>query len=232
MLAKSTSNTKMSVAPMCSEHDPFMLMRSMMLVEFRCPPMPMTGQFLENGTNTVINSHDLMATLVTQAFKHSDETKNNVRRQIQEALRERYLRELAEHAAQQGSFDSLYAIMTRHTREYIATYLLGTPFSVHDVLVLPPDRITPRIAEEIDHYERALRLVLMAATADQGAGEGNISNEASLRSHNATTVLDYCSQDVVQTLLMLCARSAINYEKEGVVHEPVLKRVCNGVGAE
>ena len=200
---------------MSDQDDPFMLLRSMMLTDFRCPPLPMVGQLVEDGSGTVINSHDLMATFVAQAFRHSDETKNNVRRQIQEALRDRYMRELAED---QGPFERTYSIMARHTREYLATYLLGTPFSVHDLHVLPPDQITPRIAKEIDHYGRALQIMAAGASAD-GVVLG-------------APVLDYGSQDVVQTLLVRCARSAVEYEKEGVVEEPVLKRMRNGVDAE
>lgn len=212
-----------------------MLVRSMMLLEFRCPPLPMTGQFVEDGSDTVVNSHDLMATLVAQAFRHSDETKNSVRRQIQEALRERYLRELAESCAggekASPSFERVYSVMARHTREYIATYLLGTPFSVHDIHVLSPDRITPRLAQEIDHYGRALRIVLGRPRGDpEPTTPSSINSGSDAPSPDA--VLDYSSHDVAQSLLVLCARRAINYEKEGVVHEPVLKRVCNGVGAE
>ncbi len=48
--------------------DPFMLMLSMMLTEFRCPQLPMVGQLAEDGSSTVINSHDLMATFVARRF--------------------------------------------------------------------------------------------------------------------------------------------------------------------
>ena len=197
---------------MSDQDDPFMLVRSMMLTDFRCPPLPMIGQFAEDGSSAVINSHDLMATLVAQAFRHSDETKNNVRRQIQEALRDRYMRELAED---QGPFERTYSIMSRHTREYLATYLLGTQFSVHDLRVLPSDQVTPRLAKEIDHYGRALQIMVAgSATA------------------TPLPAPDYSSQNVVQALLVRCARSAVEYEKEGVVEEPVLKRMRNGVDTE
>ena len=214
---------------MCDQEDPFMLVRSMMLTDFRCPPLPMTGQFVENGDDTVINSHDLMATLITHAFKLSDDTKNNVRRQMQEALRERYLKELGESDG--SSFETKYSIMARHTREYIATYLIGTPFSVSDVVVLSSDRITPKLALEIDHYGRALRIILMANKQKNEDESGRVSDETS-SIPPVVPVLDYGCHNVVQTLLVNCARSAVDYEKEGVVDEPVLKRVCYGVGAE
>jgi hypothetical protein len=50
--------------------------------------------------------------------------------------------------------------MSSHTREYIATYLLGTPFSVNDLQVLTPDQIRPKLAKEIDHYGRALKILM------------------------------------------------------------------------
>jgi hypothetical protein len=193
------------------DDDPFMLVRSMMLTEFRCPPLPMRGQFAEDGRETVINSHDLMATLVAQAFRLSDETKNNTRRQMQEALRERYLLELADT---RGCFETAYAAMARHTKEYMATYLLGTPFTVHDLHVLSPDQVTQRVAKEIDHYGRALGILVDIGLPPPASD------------------MDYGSYDVVQTLLMRCARCAIEYKEEGVVHEPVLKRMRNGVDAE
>ena len=205
--------------------DPFMLMRSMMLTEFRCPPLPMVGQLAEDGSSAVINSHDLMATFVAEAFRHSDETKNSVRRQIQTALRDRYMRALAEDT---GPFEKTYSIMARHTREYLATYLLGTPFSVHDLHVLPSDRITARLAKEIDHYTRALRIVVAAAGMEPVPQE----EEAASASPGAPAAVDYGSHDVVQVLLVRCARCAVQYEKEGVVDEPVLKRMRNGVDAE
>jgi hypothetical protein len=195
------------------EDDPFMLVRSMMLTEFRCPPLPMRGQLAEDGSETVINSHDLLATLVAQAFRLSDETKNSTRRQMQEALRERYLLELADN---RGCFEAAYAAMARHTQEYMATYLLGTPFTVRDLHVLPPDQITPRVAKEIDHYGRALGIL----TDHVGPPP------------QAASAVDYGSYDVVQALLMRCVRCAIEHKEEGVVHEPVLKRMRNGVDAE
>jgi hypothetical protein len=172
------------------ESDPFMLIRSMMLTDFKCPPLPMKGQFAEDGSETVINSHDLMATLVAQAYKLCDESKNNTRRKMQEALRERYMADLVEHA---GSFEKAYSVMASHTREYIATYLLGTPFSVSDLHVLTPDLVTPKLAKEIDHYGRALKIL-----KDGAAGMGDASE--------TSVILDYNSQDVVKTMLMRCVR--------------------------
>jgi hypothetical protein len=200
------------------ESDPFMLIRSMMLTDFKCPPLPMKGQFAEDGGETVINSHDLMATLVAQAYKLCDESKNNTRRKMQEDLRERYMVELVEHA---GSFEKAYAVMASHTREYLATYLLGTPFSVSDLHVLTPDLITPKLAREIDHYGRALKILTDGAA-------GMVIDDAS----ETSVVLDYNSHDVVKTMLMRCVRCAVEYKEEGIINEPVFKRMRNGINTE
>lgn len=223
------------------DEDPFMLVRAMVLTEFRCPPMPIAGQrFIDDkSSDAVINSHDLMATFMAESFRQDDESRNSVRRQIQVVLRDRYMRELSDmqsSSPQSSSFGVMYEVMSRHTREYMATYLLGTPFSVHDIRVLPPEYITPRLAKEIDHYGRALQIIaddrlnqsrLVLIGADAG-GDG----EAESRLATNNPVLDYRSQDVVQTLLMRCAGCAIEHKEEGVVHEPVLKRMRSDIGAE
>jgi hypothetical protein len=64
-----------------------MLVRAVVLTEFRCPPLPIVGQQI-SGDSAIINSHDLMAIFMTQSFRLSDESKNSVRRQIQEVVRE------------------------------------------------------------------------------------------------------------------------------------------------
>lgn len=197
--------------------DPFILVRAMVLTEFRCPPMPIVGQQLEMGTDAILNSHDLMATFMAQSFKLADESKNSTRRKMQEGLRERYLRELAEC---DGMFGKTYDVMARHTREYMGTYLLGTPWNASDLHILPSSHITQQLANEIDHYGRALQIVV-----DDSIGLIRTSPPDS-------PVLDYGSHNVVQGLLMRCARCAVEYQEEGVVHEPVFKRMRNGVDTE
>ena len=189
-----------------------MLVRSMMLTDFRCPPLPMRGKSAEDGTDRVINSHDLMATFVAQTFRLSDETKNNIRRKTQEALCDRYLRDLLDAGE---SVDKAYDTMDRHTKEYMATYLMGTPFTVDDLHILTADQITPHIAKEIDHYGRALQIVVSGDTSPA-----------------PIMAVDYGSHNVVKSLLMRCVRSTVQYEKQSVVHEPVFKRMRNGVDAE
>ena len=191
-----------------------MLVRAMVLTEFRCPPLPVIGQRLSMGNEVVINSHDLMAAFMTQSFKLADESKNSTRRQMQQDSRERYLRDLTNEATK--PFERIYEIMSRHTCEYLGSYLLGTQFSASDIRILPPDHVTPRLAEEIDHYGRALNIMITQ-------GREAVSSP---------TVVDYSCHNVVQSLLMRCARCAVEYKEEGVVHEPVLKRMRNSIAAE
>jgi hypothetical protein len=202
------------------DEDPFMLVRAMVLTEFRCPPLPIVGQQI-SGDNAIINSHDLMATFMAQSFRLSDESKNSVRRQIQEVVRERYIRELSE--LQHTPFERIYEIMSRYTCEYMGTYLLGTPFSANDLRVLPYDYVTPQLAKEVDHYGRALQIMvddLLNKTVDRG------------ETANGGLIVDYHCQNVVKLLLMRCARCAVEYKEQGVIHEPVLKRVRRDVCAE
>ena len=205
--------------------DPFMLVRAMVLTEFRCPPMPLVGQQI-SGDDAVINSHDLMATFMAQSFRLSDESKNSVRRQMQEAARERYIRELTELQLQNAtaSFDRVYEVMSRYTREYMATYLLGTPFSANDLRVLPHDYITPRLAKEVDHYGRALQIMVDDLLNTAGGGTNPAAND--------DLMIDYSCHNVVKSLLVRCARCAVEYKEQGVVHEPVLKRVRRDVCTE
>jgi hypothetical protein len=206
------------------DDDPFMLVRSMVLTEFQCPPMPIVGQQI-SGDGAVINSHDLMATFMAQSFRLSDESKNSVRRQMQEVARERYMRELSELQLQHTatSFERVYEIMSRYTRDYMATYLLGTPFSANDLRVLSHDYITPQLAKEVDHYGRALQIMV------DDLLNKTISDE---EKSTPPLVVDYHCQNVVKSLLMRCARCAVDYEEQGIVHEPVLKRMRRDVCAE
>jgi hypothetical protein len=204
--------------------DPFMLVRAMVLTEFRCPPLPIVGQQI-SGDSAIINSHDLMATFMTQSFRLSDESKNSVRRQIQEVVRERYIRELSELQLQNTttSFERIYEIMSRYTREYMASYLLGTPFSANDLCVLPYDYVTPQLAKEVDHYGRALQIMV------DDLLNKTVKNEETA---DGKLVVDYHCHNVVKLLLVRCARCAVEYKEQGVIHEPVLKRVRRGVCAE
>lgn len=237
-----------------------MLVRAMVLTDFRCPPMPLVGQRFSGGEETVINSHDLMAAFMAQSFKMPDEGRNAARRCAQVQLRDQYLADLGAELRKEGgaSFEEVYGIMARHTRDYMGTYLMGTVFSAQDLRVLPPDYITPRLAQEIDHYGRALRIMAdsrrplasredaeRTAAAMEGVRTGEEERAAvviaagtqgpSLRlpaNNGGDAAIGGGGQNVTEALLMRCARCAVDHEEQGVVHEPVLKRMRRGVGAE
>jgi hypothetical protein len=136
--------------------DPFMQARTMALLEFACPPLPIAdGKRMETDDRVIINSHDLISTFMAQAFKQKDEELNTRRKQRQLEIEDAYYQRLM---SSEPSFQSIYNIMTAYTKEYLACFLLP-PFTIHDVHVLPPDYISPALLNEIRDYCRALRIV-------------------------------------------------------------------------
>jgi hypothetical protein len=136
--------------------DPFMEARAMALLEFGCPPMPIAdGRRMENQERTIINSHDLISVFMTQAFKQRDHRLNSERKLKQQGIEDQYYNELMQSDA---SFDSIYAIMAKYTRDYLGCFLMH-PFSVQDVTVLPQDHISPAMLNEIRDYHKALVVV-------------------------------------------------------------------------
>lgn len=136
--------------------DDFMQIRSMLLLEFGCPPMPIAdGKRFETDQPAIINSHDLLSTFLIQMFKRQDPKLNSARKERQAAITNVYYKNLR---ASGGSFDAVYTAMATYTRDYLGTFLLP-PFSVHDVRVLTPDFISPVLKNEISDYRKALRIV-------------------------------------------------------------------------
>jgi hypothetical protein len=136
--------------------DPFMEARSMMLLEFGCPPLPVAGgKRLETDESAVVNSHDLLSVCMTQAYKQKDLRLNEERKQKQAETEDAYYQQLLQS---DGTFQSIYASMATYTREYLSCFLLP-PFSINDVRVLPPDHISPALLNEIRDYTTALHFL-------------------------------------------------------------------------
>ena len=130
--------------------------RSMALLEFGCPPLPIAdGRRMETNESAIVNSHDLLAIFMTQAFRQKDVGLNEKRKQRQAEIEETYYQELLRS---DGSLPSIYAAMATYTREYLGCYLLR-PFSANDVRVMPLDHISPALLNEIRDYSAALSLV-------------------------------------------------------------------------
>lgn len=131
--------------------------RAMAMVAFPCPPLPMLGSRVEEdgASGAVLNSHDVICTLMATAFKMGDAEVNARREARQRELEARY-REAVMQGDGIGDFDRVYGAMALFTHEYIQTYVL------HDssVRVLELDRATPPIQAQIRGYTRA-RAILM-----------------------------------------------------------------------
>ena len=186
--------------------DAFAELRSMILLELGCPPLPVMATRQETGQDVTTNTHDMLSVFMVTAFRRQDEAENSRRRKRQIQI-ERSYREGLEQCA--NNFTEAYAHMTRFATDYLATYLLpGAGFTKHDIRVLPPEHISPFLAEEIRSYGRALRTL---------AGESEEKD------------LSDCS---VESLLMGCIRSAIHKQQQGVVGVPVLVGVGDDVDKE
>jgi hypothetical protein len=136
--------------------DDLMELRSMILLEFGCPPLPIAdGQRMETGEQTVINSHDLLSVFMVQAFKKKDTQLNASRKETQSRIEQDYHEGLAQS---DSSFESVYGLMAEYTRQYLATFLLS-PFTINDVRILPPEYVSPQLLDEIKDYVQALKIL-------------------------------------------------------------------------
>ena len=143
--------------------DPFMQARTMALLEFGCPPLPIAnGKRMETEEPAIVNSHDLLSTFMTQAFKQKDTKWNAKRKKEQTDTEEWYYQSLLNCDA---SVESIYSIMATYTRRYLATFLLH-PFTIEDVRVLTPDYISPFLLSEIHDYSKALSVIHNAPATD------------------------------------------------------------------
>jgi hypothetical protein len=131
----------------------------MAMVAFPCPPLPVLGSRMEDGASAVLNSHDVLCTLMATAFKMGDAGVNARREARQRELEMRYREAVA---AGMGDFDRVYGAMALFTHEYIQSYVL------HDmpIRVLELDRATPAIRAQIQGYTRARAMLGGAPSGD------------------------------------------------------------------
>ena len=143
---------------------PLDCMRAMVMVEFPCPPLPVLGSRMEDGASAVLNSHDVICTLMATAFKMGDAGVNARREARQRELEMRYREAVAGMGC--DDFDRVYGAMALFTHEYIQSYVL------HDmpIRVLELDRATPAIRAQIQGYTRA-RAVLGGAPSGDLPGD-------------------------------------------------------------
>lgn len=135
--------------------DAFKQLRSMILLELCCPPLPVMAIRQETGQQTVTNTHDMLSVFMITAFKRQNAVENDRRKASQIEIEADYLKGLKKCS----DFTQAYAHMAQFSASYLATYLEGTGFSKQDIRVLPPDYISPILKEEIRSYCKALMLL-------------------------------------------------------------------------
>ena len=127
--------------------------RSMIMAEFPSPPLPVSGSKLEDGsTPAVLNSHDVISTLMITALKMNDPAFNDTRRQRQEQLEQQYYNDLA--VAQ--TFEDTYAAMAVFTQRYMECYVRH---GVVDARVLSLDHVTPALRRQIHSFANATAIL-------------------------------------------------------------------------
>ena len=132
----------------------YCFVRSMIMTEFPCPPLPVAGHRTEDSERAVLNSHDMISTLMITALKMQDTGFNERRRVRQEQLETQYRQEL-ERAK---TFEDTYAAMAAFTQQYIQSYLLH---NIHpmDIRVLPIDHATPALRKQIQSFANATAIL-------------------------------------------------------------------------
>ncbi len=198
--------------------DAFKQLRSMILLELCCPPLPVMATRQETGGQTVTNTHDMLSVFLITAFNRQNEEENRRRKALQVEIERAYQDGLDSCC---GNFTQTYAHMAQFITSYLATYLEGTGFSRQDIRVLPPDYISPSLKEEISAYSRALGQ-LAAYEDDRESKDQKTSVVLLTNDHDSS----------VDALFMSCVRSAIHKKQQRVVGAPVLVGVGEDIGEE
>lgn len=185
--------------------DAFKELRSMILLELCCPPLPMMATRQETGESVITNTHDVMSVFMITAFKRQNMHENSLRRVKQHTANEVYQKGL--NACK--TFNQTYAHMSQFAEDYLSTYLIpGSGFTKEDIQILSPEHISPHLKEDIQAYCSAIRTLAELKHCDR--------------------LSDYS----VDALLMDCVSTAIHYKQQGVVGVPVLVGVCEDISEE
>ena len=188
--------------------DPFSTARSMFLMEFGCPPLPMLAKHHETDTSIVASTHDLLSTFLITTFRRQDQRANQRRRILQSQLEEVYYSKLMRCE----DFNEAYQLMVNYTRGYLSTYLdPAGPLSSGDFQILDSDYASPSIVHEIRGYLKGMRILTNIDSAED----------------------DEClAQQSVKSLLMGCIRCAVHQKKQRAVGVPVLECMSESVDEE
>ena len=188
--------------------DAFKQLRSMILLELYCPPLPVMAKRQESGENAITNTHDMLSVFMITAFKRQDADENSRRREKQTQIESDYRKGMDRCK----TFSQAYSHMTQFSTDYLATFLLpGVGFTKDDIEVLQPSYISPRLKEEIFSYCNALQIL---------SADGHTTTEQDL------------SNDCVESLFMSCIRCAIHKQQQSVVSLPVLVGMGEDISEE
>jgi hypothetical protein len=192
--------------------DAFKQLRSMILLELYCPPLPVMAKRQETDEPIITNTHDMMSVFMITSFKRQDDKENQKRREKQIEIVHEYQAGLEMCTKPVEA----YAHMKKFSSKYLATYLLpDAGFTEQDILILPMDQISPNLKNEIRSYCAALRLV-------ENLDENDNNNDTSL------LLSDQC----VDSLFMSCISSAIHKKQQRIVCQSILECVGKDIGKE
>ena len=218
--------------------DAFKQLRSMILLELCCPPLPVMATRQETEEPTVTNTHDMLSVFMITAFKRQNAEENN-RRKAAQIEAQRAYQDGLERSAEVG-FAQTYAHMAQFMTSYLATYFLeGSGLTSRDIRVLPPEYISPMLREEIDSFCRALKSMLLPRQREEGVTMTTV--DMLPRQHclpSSSSANEYCSavdqgsSTTVNSLFMSCIRCASHKKQQGVVGMPVLVGVGEDVDKE
>ena len=192
--------------------DAFKQLRSMILLELYCPPLPVMAKRQETDEPIITNTHDMMSVFMITSFKRQDDKENQKRREKQIEIVHEYQAGLEMCTKPVEA----YAHMKKFSSKYLATYLLpDAGFTEQDILILPMDQISPNLKNEIRSYCAALRLV-------ENLDENDNYNDTSL------LLSDQC----VDSLFMSCIRSAIHKKQQSIVGQSILEGMGQDISEE
>ena len=198
--------------------DAFKQLRSMILLELCCPPLPVMAQRQESGEPIITNTHDMISVFMITAFRRQDQGENNQRKENQIKIERDYLDGLENVKTPVQAYDH----MKRFSTDYLATYLLpGAGFTKQDIRILPSSEISPSLMAEIKSYCSALNIVV----------SGQEAAVVVPVKHNTPSLLLLSNQSV-DSLLMSCISSAIHNKQQRIVSQPVLEGVGKNIGKE
>jgi hypothetical protein len=167
--------------------DPFNEARAVALMHFPCPPLPVIGNMRDDGSNAILNSHDMLSVFLITAFKQQNQQLNLERRLKQAKIDEHFRSRLEHHFADNKTppdFKGLYDDMMQFTRQYLQSY---HPQEM-DIRVLSPDYISPSIRRHIVDYFKAQNIL---------NGETKEYRNDELEDMRAESVLQECMRRVL-----------------------------------